>query len=95
MTPPTDLVAPIYKPDSVDMRCGCNATLGWSKPKTATIRAGDTVGFGVGEPQLVCPPDYTNLLDNDVTDAYRGPVYLLFITQDLHQHGSRSHQQKT
>lgn len=43
---------PNTDPTSLDLRCGRNASLGWSKPKVATVKAGDVVGFGAGEPML-------------------------------------------
>ncbi|KXX76303.1 Cellulose-growth-specific protein [Madurella mycetomatis] len=46
------LVAPNLDPDSTDLRCGRNASVSWSSVKTATIRAGDSVGFAAGEPML-------------------------------------------
>ncbi|KAF2730068.1 hypothetical protein EJ04DRAFT_580177 [Polyplosphaeria fusca] len=46
------LVSPNIDPTSPDIRCGRNATLGWSKPKVAIVKAGDTIGFGAGEPKL-------------------------------------------
>lgn len=46
------LVDPNREPKSTDIRCGRNATIAWNKPKTATIKAGDTVGFACGEPSL-------------------------------------------
>ena len=50
---PTDeLVYPNTNPDSLDLRCGRNASTAWSQPKTATVRAGDLVGFAAGEPAL-------------------------------------------
>ncbi|KAF2471771.1 uncharacterized protein BDR25DRAFT_367624 [Lindgomyces ingoldianus] len=50
--PDIALLAPNTEPTSTDIRCGRNASASWSKPKTATIRAGDTVGFAAGEPRL-------------------------------------------
>ncbi|KAF2122408.1 glycoside hydrolase [Lophiotrema nucula] len=47
------LVYPNTDPDSNDVRCGRNASTAWSKAiKTAVIKAGDTVGFGAGEPYI-------------------------------------------
>ncbi|GAB1315429.1 hypothetical protein MFIFM68171_05639 [Madurella fahalii] len=46
------IVAPNTEPYSTDLRCGRNASVSWSPVKTATIRAGDTVGFAAGEPML-------------------------------------------
>ncbi|KAF2799745.1 lytic polysaccharide monooxygenase [Melanomma pulvis-pyrius CBS 109.77] len=45
-------VAPNTEPASLDLRCGRNASIAWSRPNTATIKAGDTVGFAAGEPRL-------------------------------------------
>jgi hypothetical protein len=42
-----DYIIPVVDPSSLDLRCGRNATTAWSKPKTALIHAGDTVGFAV------------------------------------------------
>lgn len=39
------LVYPNTDPDSTDIRCGRNASVAWSKPKTATVKAGDRIGF--------------------------------------------------
>ncbi|PVI00509.1 lytic polysaccharide monooxygenase [Periconia macrospinosa] len=47
---------PNTDPDSPDLRCGRNATIGWSQPKTATVKAGDTIGFGAAEYELVEVP---------------------------------------
>ncbi|KAF2687844.1 lytic polysaccharide monooxygenase [Lentithecium fluviatile CBS 122367] len=51
---------PLTDPTSTDLRCGRNASLGWSQPKTAVINAGDTVGFAAGEPKtsIVQPGAY-------------------------------------
>ncbi|CAH0002245.1 unnamed protein product [Clonostachys byssicola] len=46
------LVAPNTNPDSLDLRCGRNASLPISSVKTAVINAGSTVGFATGEPAL-------------------------------------------
>jgi AA9 family protein len=46
------LISPNTDPLSLDLRCGRNATFGWSRPKTATVQAGDTMGFGAGEPKI-------------------------------------------
>jgi hypothetical protein len=48
----TALVSPNIEPQSLDLRCGRNASVAWNKPKTATVRAGDRVGFAAGEPKL-------------------------------------------
>ncbi|KAF2868281.1 glycoside hydrolase [Massariosphaeria phaeospora] len=48
----TDEIAlqyPNTNPDSLDLRCGRNASNAWSKPKTATIQAGAKVGFAIGK----------------------------------------------
>ena len=42
-----DYIIPIVDPSSLDLRCGRNASKAWSKPKTAIVHAGDTVGFSV------------------------------------------------
>jgi hypothetical protein len=42
-----DYIIPVVDPSSLDLRCGRNASTAWSNPKTAVIRAGDTVGFAV------------------------------------------------
>lgn len=42
-----DYIIPVVDPSSLDLRCGRNASIAWSKPKVAVIRAGDTVGFAV------------------------------------------------
>ncbi|KAH7128146.1 glycoside hydrolase [Dendryphion nanum] len=44
-SPDVALIFPNTNPDSTDIRCGRNATLGWSKPNTATVKAGDKMGF--------------------------------------------------
>jgi hypothetical protein len=46
------LIWPNTDPDSTDIRCGRNATLGWSHPKIATVKAGDKLGFIVNEASL-------------------------------------------
>lgn len=40
--------SPIVDPDSTDMRCGRDASVSFTNPKTAVVRAGDTVGFALG-----------------------------------------------
>ncbi|RYP22182.1 hypothetical protein DL765_001830 [Monosporascus sp. GIB2] len=50
------ILAPNKEPNSLDLRCGRNASISWSQVKTATVRAGDTVGFGAGEPKLQIDP---------------------------------------
>ena len=50
--PEADILYPNTDPDSLDLRCGRNASTSWSAVKTATINAGDRVGFAVGEPFL-------------------------------------------
>lgn len=42
-----DYIIPIVDPSSLDLRCGRNASTAWSHPKTAVIRAGESVGFAV------------------------------------------------
>jgi hypothetical protein len=55
--PDLALVYPNTEPNSVDLRCGRNASISWNRPKTATVHAGDRIGFAVGEPKLpVCTP---------------------------------------
>ncbi|KAI0192515.1 glycoside hydrolase [Astrocystis sublimbata] len=39
---------PLERPDHPDMRCGRNASLPFAPVKTATVNAGDRVGFGIG-----------------------------------------------
>lgn len=67
-----DYIIPVVDPALPDLRCGRNATTAWFKPKTATIYAGDTVGFAVntsvglaipGAP--VMPWDVSNMLIHD------------------------------
>ncbi|KAF3056224.1 extracellular glycosyl hydrolase family 78 protein [Daldinia childiae] len=48
--PDLALVSPNTDPDSLDLRCGRNASLPFSQVKTATVQAGDVIGFGAGEP---------------------------------------------
>ncbi|KAF2647147.1 lytic polysaccharide monooxygenase [Lophiostoma macrostomum CBS 122681] len=43
---------PNEDPTSLTFRCGPNATISGSQTKTADVTAGDTVGFGVGEPHF-------------------------------------------
>ncbi|RYP26757.1 hypothetical protein DL768_011592 [Monosporascus sp. mg162] len=52
MDPAYAIVSPNTEPNSPDLRCGRNASVSWSRVKTATVRAGDTVGFAAGEPML-------------------------------------------
>ncbi|KAI9150071.1 hypothetical protein HJFPF1_09825 [Paramyrothecium foliicola] len=79
----TALVAPNTVIESPDLRCGRNASNAWSQPKTATIRAGDTVGFAAGEPQLAGLPQpwmyhpgfasaWLSKAPNDDLDSYTG-----------------------
>ncbi|KAJ4358781.1 uncharacterized protein N0V89_003365 [Didymosphaeria variabile] len=42
-----DYIQPLVDPSSIDLRCGRNASTAWNTPKTAVVRAGDTVGFAV------------------------------------------------
>lgn len=42
-----DYIIPIVDPSLKDLRCGRNASIAWTPPKTAVIHAGDTVGFAV------------------------------------------------
>ncbi|KAH7083879.1 glycoside hydrolase [Paraphoma chrysanthemicola] len=42
-----DYIRPVVDPSSIDLRCGRNASNAWSQPRTAVIRAGETVGFAV------------------------------------------------
>ncbi|KAJ4286683.1 hypothetical protein N0V90_012935 [Kalmusia sp. IMI 367209] len=42
-----DYIIPVVDPSLNDLRCGRNASIAWSQPKTAIIHAGDTVGFAV------------------------------------------------
>jgi hypothetical protein len=42
-----DYIIPIVDPSSLDLRCGRNASTAWSHPKTAVVRAGESVGFAV------------------------------------------------
>lgn len=61
--PQTALVAPNTDPDSLDLVCGRNASVSWAPIKTAVIQAGDTIGFGIGEPVLsVCRPSSSKYL---------------------------------
>ncbi|KAF2655703.1 lytic polysaccharide monooxygenase [Lophiostoma macrostomum CBS 122681] len=54
-----DYIIPVVDPSLLDLRCGRNASKAWSTPKTATIWAGDTVGFAVnttvGSPVIGAP----------------------------------------
>jgi hypothetical protein len=54
-----DYIIPVVDPSLLDLRCGRNASKVWSPPKTATIKAGDTVGFAVntsvGSPVIGAP----------------------------------------
>lgn len=53
--PEIALLFPNTDPTSDDLRCGRNASISRSPVKTATVQAGDTVGFGVGVTELeVC-----------------------------------------
>ncbi|KAI1818337.1 lytic polysaccharide monooxygenase [Poronia punctata] len=46
------LIYPQTEPDSIDLRCGRNASDFEGTVKTAKVQAGDTVGFAAGEPML-------------------------------------------
>ena len=50
--PEIALLFPNTDPTSDDLRCGRNASISRSAVKTATVQAGDTVGFGVGVTEL-------------------------------------------
>ncbi|KAI2629176.1 glycoside hydrolase [Hypomontagnella submonticulosa] len=47
-----NMVSPLIDPSSIEIRCGRNASPAQSPVKTATVHAGDTVGFAAGEPKL-------------------------------------------
>jgi hypothetical protein len=51
-TPELELVFPNTEPTSTDLRCGRGATTAWSRPKTATVHAGDYIGFGASWPWI-------------------------------------------
>ncbi|KAJ4347095.1 uncharacterized protein N0V89_011032 [Didymosphaeria variabile] len=53
--PSSQIYDPNTDPESTDLICGRNASLGWSHPKSATVKAGDQVGFFVGV-GLTSPP---------------------------------------
>ncbi|KAI0397805.1 lytic polysaccharide monooxygenase [Xylariaceae sp. FL0594] len=46
------LIYPQTEPQSIDLRCGRNASDFTGTVKTATVLAGDTIGFAAGEPML-------------------------------------------
>jgi hypothetical protein len=74
------LVYPNIDPDSTDIRCGRNATVGWSHPNTATVKAGDRLGFivnvaSVGKGRMYHPGFASAWLSkspNDDLDSYLG-----------------------
>lgn len=51
-SPGLELISPMTDPDSLDIRCGRGATTARNAIKTATVQAGDTIGFAAGEPML-------------------------------------------
>ncbi|KAK6953344.1 hypothetical protein Daesc_005647 [Daldinia eschscholtzii] len=44
---------PLIDPDSIDIRCGRNASVDFARVKTATVQAGDRVGFGVANASAI------------------------------------------
>ncbi|KAF2117980.1 glycoside hydrolase [Lophiotrema nucula] len=46
------ILNPNRDPTNLDFRCGPNGTITGNLTKTATVRAGDTVGFRLGEPHF-------------------------------------------
>jgi hypothetical protein len=54
--PDSNIYDPQTYPDTADLICGRNASLGWSHPKVATVKAGDQVGFFVGVGIVTSPP---------------------------------------
>jgi len=67
-SPPYGILNPQTDPTSPDLTCGRNATHAWNALKTATIRAGEKVGFAAGELMLPAvstmphPPDLCSIL---------------------------------
>ncbi|KAF1979784.1 hypothetical protein BU23DRAFT_563168 [Bimuria novae-zelandiae CBS 107.79] len=55
--PETLLAFPNTNPDSTDLICGRNASTAWGNTKTATVAAGDSVGFFVGRGISYDPPN--------------------------------------
>ncbi|KAI3321122.1 lytic polysaccharide monooxygenase [Xylariaceae sp. AK1471] len=51
-SPDVAMTYPQTNPDSVDLRCGRNASDFRGTVKTATVQAGDMVGIAAGEPKL-------------------------------------------
>jgi hypothetical protein len=68
-TPKTDYdyIVPIVDPTSLDLRCGRNAwrSGAWDDVKTATVYAGDTVGFAVNT-TVGLPIEGTDIMPWDV-----------------------------
>ncbi|KAI1483726.1 glycoside hydrolase family 61 protein [Daldinia sp. EC12] len=44
---------PLLDPDSIDIRCGRNASVDFARVKTATVQAGDRVGFGLANASAI------------------------------------------
>ncbi|KAJ4303566.1 hypothetical protein N0V90_002465 [Kalmusia sp. IMI 367209] len=71
---------PNYDPDSTDLICGRNASLGWSQTKVATVKAGDSVGFfvgrGISTPKAMYHPNFASAwlskVEDGNLDAYKG-----------------------
>ncbi|KAI0169709.1 hypothetical protein GGR52DRAFT_573764 [Hypoxylon sp. FL1284] len=74
---------PQIEPSSIDIRCGRNASSLWTPVKTATVQAGATVGFGIGDPvideydrPMIFHPGYAaawlSKSPTDDLDAYEG-----------------------
>ncbi|KAJ4287694.1 hypothetical protein N0V90_012397 [Kalmusia sp. IMI 367209] len=67
----TGVLAPLTDPLSLAFRCGPNATTSGPQTKTMEVRAGDTVGFEMGEPHF----RYGNFDPYDVPRLYHpGPL---------------------
>ncbi|KAI0378479.1 glycoside hydrolase [Hypomontagnella monticulosa] len=50
------LVWPNVFPETLDLRCGRNASVPFSPVKMATVQAGDRIGFAAGEPKAANEP---------------------------------------
>jgi hypothetical protein len=88
------MLAPMLDPSEDALRCGRGASNSFSNPKTATVEAGDNIGFALGGikyPVDIClmEEEYDALTLNSTwtTSGYSIP--------DQRLHGSQSQQART
>jgi hypothetical protein len=86
--PETLLAFPNTNPDSTDLICGRNASIGWAQTKTATVNAGDSVGALCPILPLITLSGYLTPLQASLSgEAYR-MIRRTCIIPVSRQHGS-------